>query len=150
MECWMTRTLFGCAPADEESQKALNRHNIGSTFPVDIKVRANRSGAWNRRYHLLCQMIANNIERIEIEPGAFMEVRSKEDVHCAFKYMTGLFDSIVTREGIIRLVKSTAFDKMSADDFANYWRRVLDVIHQKILPGIAIASIEEELARMAS
>lgn len=150
MEVWVNKTLGGLQPADDEAKAAFDKHAVGSMFPIDVPVRLSRSGAWNRRYHVLCTMVANNVERIELEPGSFMEIKNKEDVHVAFKYLTGLYDQIVTRGGIIRLVKSTAFDRMTADQFADYWRKVLDAVHTRILPGIELASVEDELARMAS
>ena len=149
-EMWFTRTLTGCAPADADCEAALKRYPLGSTFPMDIATRKTRSSKWNARYHVLCTLIAHHVERIEVEPGGFMEIHGKDDVHTAFKYMVGLYDSIVTRGGIIRIVKSTAFDEMNADEFAEYWRKVMDVVHQKILPGVDSGTIENEIATLAA
>lgn len=150
MEVWMTRTLFGCAPADEQAQKALNRHNIGSTFPVDIPTKRTRSLLWHKKYWQLITMLGDNLDQVEVEPGLILPIRNKDDAHLAMRYATGLFDSYAVKGGVIRIVKSTAFDEMTADQWADYWKLALDAVHQKFLPGISSAMVEDEIARMAS
>lgn len=150
MEIWMTRTMAGCAPADAEAEAALKKHAVGSTFPVEISTRKTRSGAWHRKYWALCSMLAANLEQVEVEPGMTMPIRRAEDVHVALKYATGLFDSYAIKGSIVRLIKSTAFDRMTPDEWAMHWPKVLDAVHAKFLPSIEIASIENEVARMAS
>lgn len=150
MKCWLERTLVGCKPADADSAAVLARLPLGTTFEADVVTRKSRSGAWNRRYWLLMGKIAENVDTITIEPGMTLPVRCAEDVHVAVKYATGLYDSYAIKGGVVRLLKSTAFDKMDADAWAAYYQRVLDAVHRVILPGVDIAEVEQELARLAS
>ncbi len=150
MKAWLERTPFGCKPADEDSAAVLKRIPLGTTFEADVITRKSRSGAWHRRYWVLMSMIASNVEQVEIEPGVVLPIRDAEGAHVAIKYLTGLFDSYAVQGGVVRLLRSTAFDKMGADEWAAYWPKVLDAIHQHILPGIDIPEVEQELARMAS
>lgn len=150
MEHWFTRTLTGCAPADAECERALKRYALGSTFPMDLATRKTRSGAWHRKYWVLCSMLAANLESVEVEDGLTMPIRCAEDVHVALKYATGLYDSYALEAGVVRVVKSTAFDRMSPDEWAAYWPRVLDAVHQRFLPGVELRHVEDEIARMAS
>ena len=151
MEVWLTKTLAGLQPADDEARKALDKHALGSTFPADVPVRVTRSGAWHKRYWVLCQMLADNLDSVEVEPGMILPIRNKEDVHVALKYATGLYDQYVIQGGgIVRVVKSTAFDAMTPDAWAVYWSKVLDAVHNKFLPNVERATVENELARLAS
>lgn len=150
MKVWLERTLVGCKPADAESAAVLARLPLGTTFEADVVTRKSRSGAWHRRYWLLMARIAENVDSIEIEPGVVLPVRNAEDVHVAVKYATGLFDQYAIEGGIVRLLKSTAFDKMDFEQWAAYYPKVLDAVHRVILPGVNIAEIEQEIARLAS
>lgn len=150
MEAYVTRTLAGLVPADDDTRKLVERHKVGTTFPVDIPSRLTRSGAWHRRYWVLMSKLADNLEQVEVEPGVTLPIRSKDDAHVAMKYATGLFDSYALEAGVIRVVKSTAFDRMTPDEWSLYWPRVLDAVHAKFLPGIPAGAIEDEIARLAS
>lgn len=150
MKAWLERTPFGCRPADDDSAAVLKRIPLGTTFEADVITRKSRSGAWHRRYWLLMSMLASHVESVEIEPGVCLPIRSAEDAHTALKYMTGLFDQFAIEGGVVRLLKSTAFDKMDADQWAAYWPRVLDAVHTKFLPGVSLPEVEQEIARMAS
>lgn len=150
MKCWLERTPFGCRPADEDSAAVLKRIPLGTTFEADVITRKSRSTAWNRRYWLLMAMIASNVEEIEVEPKLVLPVRSSEDAHTAMKYMTGLYDTYAIEGGFVRMLKSIAFDKMDADEWAAHWLKVLDAVHQKVLPQIDLPHVEAELARLAS
>jgi len=59
-----------------------------------------------------------------------------------------LFDSYVLKDGgFIRLLKSTAFDEMSGDEWAVFWKKVLDAVHQKFLPLVDMDEVELEILR---
>ena len=141
----MNRTLTGCVPCDEEAARVLKRIPAGTTFEADVVTRRSRSGAWHRRYWALMGMIASNVERIEIEPGQFMPVQDAEGAHTACKYLTGLYDSFAIQGGVVRLLKSTAFDRMTAEEWAVYWRRLVDSVTTHVLPGVSNTDIENEL-----
>lgn len=150
MEAWVTKTLGGLQPADDGAKAAYERHAIGSTFPIDIPVRKSRSLPWLKRYWVLMHMLGSNCDSVEVEPGLVLPIKDKDDAHLAMKYITGLFDSYALPGGFVRMVKSTAFDKMTPDEWASYWKRVLDAVHAKFLPGIDSAMLEDEIARLAS
>lgn len=149
MRIWLDRTPFGCKPSDDDSAAVLKRIPIGTTFEADVITRKSRSGAWHRRYWVLCSMLASNLDHVEIEPGLVLPITDSESAHVALKYATGCYDSYAIKGGVVRLLKSTAFDRMDADEWAKHWVRVLDAVHEKFLPGVG-AEFQEELARMAS
>jgi hypothetical protein len=150
VEIWLTRTAFGCAPADAESSEVLKKIPLGNTFPADVPIKKTRSGAWHRRYWVLMSMLGSHCESVEVEPGVVLPIRNKDDAHLAMKYATGLYDSFAVQGGVVRLVKSTAFERMTPDEWQQYWTRVLDAVHAKFLPNVSLRSVEDEIARMAS
>lgn len=151
MKIWMDRTPFGCKPSDAESEAVLKRIPIGTTFEADVITRKSRSGAWHRRYWVLMSMLASNLDHVEVEPGVVLRITDSESAHVAMKYATGLYDSYVLKGGgCVRLIRSTAFDRMDADEWAAYWVKVLDAVHRVFLPGVEMPEMEQEIARMAS
>ena len=80
-----------------------------------------------------------------------LRITDSESAHVAMKYATGLYDSYVLKGGgCVRLIRSTAFDRMDADEWAAYWVKVLDAVHRVFLPGVEMPEMEQEIARMAS
>lgn len=150
MRVWLEKSLNGCKPADDESSAVLKKIPLGTTFEADVVTRRTRSGAWNRRYWVLMSMIAENCERVEVEPGMVLPITDSESAHVACKYLTGLFDSYAIKGGVVRLLKSTAFDRMTGEEWERYWVKLLRAVHEKILPGVEPGAIEEELAKLAS
>lgn len=150
MKVWLDRTPFGCKPSDAESEAVLKRIPIGTTFEADVITRKSRSTQWNRRYWLLMSMLASNLDHVEVEPGVVLRITDSESAHVAIKYATGLYDQYVLEGGVVRVIKSIAFDRMDADEWAAYWPRVLDAVHEKFLPGVEIPEMQNELARLAS
>lgn len=150
MKVWLTRTLSGYQPADDDSASVLKKFPLGTTFEADVVTRKSRSGQWHRRYWALCNLLAQNLEQVEVEPGMVLPIRDAEGAHVAMKYATGLYDSYAIEGGVVRLLKSTAFARMDADEWAAYWQRVLQATHEKFLPGVGVAEIEDEIAKVAS
>jgi hypothetical protein len=160
MRTWITKTLSGWIAADGESQRVLNKFPLGTTIEADVKTRQSRSGPWHRRYWLLMSRLAENVDRIDIrdlhdtdgEPMMY-PVHCAEDVHTALKYITGHCHKHVfeTPAGRLthRVPKPTNFDEMTPDEWAAYWPRVLDAVHQRVLPSVG-GYAEDDLARLAS
>lgn len=150
MKIWLERTLSGCRAADDESADVLKRLPVGTTFEADVVTRRTRSGAWHRRYWALMTILASNCECVEVETGLTLPIRDAESAHVACKYATGLFDSYTLRGGVVRVIKSTKFDKMDADEWAAYWHKLVHIVSERFLPGVGIPEIEAEIARLAA
>jgi len=151
MRAWLTRTLAGCIPADADSAAVLKRIPVGTTFETDVITKQSRSTAFHRRYWLLVSQLAAHVDHVTIDSGVTLPVRCAEDMHVALKYLTGLYDQYVLEgAGVVRIIRSTAFDKMTAEEWAAHYQRVLDAVHQHVLPGVEIREVEEELGRLAS
>lgn len=141
----------GLDPACETSELLARKLSPGEAVEVDWKSRNTRSVQWHKKYWKLCAMIFDNCEGVEIA-GQWVEFKSKDVVHLCLKSLAGLYDAMVTLPDGTKamLVKSIAFDAMTAEQWAQAWTQILDVVHQHILPTIEIREIEEELARVAA
>ena len=137
----------GFLPASEEAEAVHRRMAPGEI--AWMKVLRIRDPVAHRRYWALMTMCANNCERIELPYGGVMLVHSKEDVHTAVKLCTGYCDTIfdANQRPVAFIPKSTNFESMTADEWAGYWPRVLDVVQERILPGVEIPEVQTELLR---
>lgn len=136
------------SPADERSLRVVQRMEFGEARMFrPVSVRDIRS---HRRYWKLVTVCSENCEQIEIAPGRWMEVKTPEDVHVAIKFCTGLYHTILDNEGrpMMRVVKSTSFEEMTREEWDEYWPRVLDVIEEKILPGVALSDVVIEIHKL--
>lgn len=153
MRLWLEKTLTGIRGHDDEARLVLGRIKAGTVFEADVVTRTQRSGAWHRRYWLLMSMLAENVEEVDLGNGAMLPIHDAEDMHTALKLLTGHCHTYTTTVAgqvhVVRIPKPTNFREMSADEWPKYWARVLDAVHQRVLPGIGEYA-EEELARLAS
>lgn len=138
----------GWMPADEASQKFRRKYEEGEVITV-THVRI-RDPVAHRRYWKLMTMCAENCEQIEIRRGAIVEIRNKDDMHTAVKLCLGYTKKIFDDMGAIvaEIPLSTAFEEMSTIEWDEYYPRVLDVVAEKVLPGIEIPEIEFELMKL--
>lgn len=160
MKIWLTRTLSGCSAADAESGRVLGKFPLGTTFESEVSTRKARSTAWNRRYWLLMSRLAENVTQVNIRelgddgPPVMFPVQDSEGVHTALKFICGHCQKYTVESGgethIVRVPKSISFDQMTPDEWAAYWPRILDGVHQRILPDVDCSLIEDDLARLAS
>lgn len=137
----------GFLPASEEALKAHARMEDGEIGV--FKVCAVRDPVAHGRYWALMTLCATNCERIELPYNAVMLIHNKNDVHTAIKLCTGHCDTIFDRFNlpVYQVTKSTDFASMTKDEWDAYWPRVLDVIQERILPGVSIPEVRLEIER---
>jgi hypothetical protein len=137
----------GFLPASEEAEKVRNHMSQGEI--VWVKVMRIRDPVAHRRYWQLMTMCADNCEQIELPYGGVMKIHSKDDVHTAIKLCTGLVDTIFDAFGkpAFQIPKSTNYEAMTADDWNEYWPKVLQVVQNTILPGVSIPEVEFEIQK---
>jgi hypothetical protein len=137
----------GFLPASEDAEAVLKRMSPGEITWVNV-LRI-RDPIAHRRYWQLCTLAALNCERIELPYGAVMLIHNKNDVHTAIKLCTGHCDTIFDAMGkpAFQIPKSTSYENMTADEWNEWWPRVLDVVYQRILPGVSIPEVELEILK---
>lgn len=116
------RTLRGFEPASREAEAAMSRVKLGDV--VQMSIRRRRSLQWHRLYWGgLVTLIAENSSY------------SADEVHALLRLRTGLVSEIRERDGTVwRVPDSIAFDRMSADAWEDYWRRVERYVLDELLP----------------
>jgi hypothetical protein len=137
----------GWLPASEDAEKVLQRMDQGEICWVKpIRVRDPDS---HRRYWKLMQMCADNCEQIELPNGAVMRIHSKDDVHTAIKFCSGHVTTILDASGnaAFQIPKSTDYESMTKDEWDRYWPSVIQVVMERVMPGIERPEIEFELQR---
>lgn len=137
-------------PACEKSEKLAAAMQPGDACEVDWKSRKTRSLQWHKRYWALCTLIWQNVETIRVGEED-IAVKSAEHVHMILKLKAGLYDEMIkTSIGTAYIIKSIGFDTMSAEDWADSWKKIVDVVHADILPGIGVRELEDHIARCAT
>ena len=137
----------GWLPASQDAEKVLGRMVQGEIAWVKpLRIRDPTS---HRRYWALMTLCADNCERIELPGGGFMDIHSKDDVHVAMKLWTGHVTRIFDADGKLAFVipKSTDYESMTADEWSEYFPRVMDVVQQRIIPGVEIPEVEFEILK---
>lgn len=137
----------GLLPADDDALRVLNRMGDGEVVP--FRPMRVRDLVEHRRYWRLMTLCAENCERIELPMGGVMLVHSKEDVHTAVKLCTGFYDTIFDAEQrpVAYIPKSTNFDEMTADEWLEYWPRIVTAICERVMPGVSLPELEQELMK---
>lgn len=144
---WLAKKGRGFIAADENFQKI---HSVMAddecAYFKYVKVR---DPAAFRRYWKLMTICAENCEQIVLDDGAVLAVKTKQDVHTAVKLCTGHYDTLFDTQNrpIARIVKSTSFEEMEAEEWDEYWPRVLDVVEERVLPGVSLSALQHEIRR---
>lgn len=140
-------------PTDDESHAFVRKLGDGEETPFKpLKVR---SLPFHRRYWSMISQISQHISEINISLGpavAMMSIQSAYDLHTAIKLITGhcITQHIAGTPYVLRIPKPTNFDEMSADEWSDYYPRVITAIHERALPQVKLPEVEQELARLAS
>lgn len=138
------RGWLPCSPDAEKVLGRMSQGEIGWFKPLRI-----RDPVEHRRYWALMTLCAENCERIQLPYGGVMIVNTKDDVHTAIKLLTGHVDTIFDAFGkpAFQIPKSTSYEDMTADDWSEFWPRVVDAVMQHILPGLKWPEMELEIMK---
>jgi hypothetical protein len=137
----------GWLPASTDAEKVLQRMEQGEIgWFKPLRVRAPKE---LRRYWALMTMCADNCERIEMPYGGVMLVQSKDDIHTAVKLCAGYCTTIFDAAGkpVYQIPRSISFETMTEDEWRDFWPKVIDVVMQRIMPGVSLPEIELELLK---
>lgn len=151
-EIWFTRNNNALIPTDEESQKVIGRMGQGECKafrPIGV-----RDPVSHRRYFALMRMTARNVKHIQIDRvegrPVYMRLFGDEArAHAAMKLCTGLYDTMPVggSDYEIRVPRSIAFEKMTPEEWAAYFPKVMDVLLEKVVPEIEIPEARDEMCQ---
>lgn len=151
MKIWLARHGDSLIATDEESLRVIRR--IGQGECQYFSRVAVRDPVAHRRYWGLMQLIANNVDQIEIDcirkVPVYMPIFNKDNAHTAMKLCTGHYDTLPLGGShyAVRVPRSTNFEEMTPDEWLAYWPRVLDVVQSKVLPGVEIPEAGLEMMK---
>jgi hypothetical protein len=151
MKIFLARHGDSLVSTDEESLRVIRR--IGEGECQYFKRIAVRDGVAHRRYWGLMRLIANNVDQIEIDRirgvPVYMPVFNEQNAHTAMKLCTGHYDTLPLGGShyAVRVPKATNFEDMTPDEWLAYWPRVLDVVQEKVLPGVSVPTAEFEMLK---
>ena len=79
-----------------------------------------------------------------------MDVHSKDDVHTAIKLCSGHVTTIFDADGrpAFQIPKSTNFENMTEDEWKKFWPKAVQVVLDRILPGVGKRSLMAQLRIM--
>lgn len=143
----LVRKGRGWLPASTDAEKVRNRMGVGEI--AWFKPLRVRDPVAHRRYWGLMRLCAENCERIDLPYGGAMEIHSKDDVHTAIKICTGHVTWVLDAFGkpSFAIPKSTDFESLTADEWLEYWELVVQVVLERVLPGVALPEVELELLK---
>lgn len=147
MKIELFRRGKGWLPASEPAQRVLGRMTEGEIGW--FKTLRVRSLVDHRRYWGLMRLCAHHCERIELPYGGAMEIHNEDDVHTAIKICVGHVTWVLDAFGkpTFAIPKSTDYESMDADDWAEYWPGVVQTIMERVMPGVSMPEVELELLK---
>ena len=118
--------LVPCWKDDLEKLQRLDDHTYKCVITQP------RNLGHHRKYWALLNLVYDNLpEHLE------HNIRSVEDLHYEMKLQTGWREKYITMGGqVVWKVKSISFEKMTQEEFEDFYDICLVVISRYILPGI--------------
>lgn len=137
MDISLVRTLSGAAAADDAAVAYMRRWPPGEMRRADI--RRPRSKRALNRYWKLVDLVLDNSDVF----------RCKEQVHNFLKLRAGHVIQIVSKKTgeVFEVADSIDYDTLEEDQFADVWKRVVQVVADDIL-GTGVPEIEAEIERI--
>lgn len=109
MSGWFAKVGDMLAAGCEESAKLIR--NLGPGEGVYLSAKKIRSLKWHKMYFGICHEIGQNQD----------PVRDKDSIDCELRIRAGHYDVMFIDGHEIRYPKRIAFDKLTADQWAQLW-----------------------------
>lgn len=116
MRLWLAKVRragkVGFIPTDAEGEQALRRMGDGEC--VQCVLTRPRSVTWNRMYWGLCREIGENQD----------PPRDEDSIDAELRILAGHYEIMWVDGYQVRVPKRIAFDRMTADEWAEYFQKV--------------------------
>lgn len=124
-------------PASPIDSEALEAFTPGKRLKA--KITQARSVQHHRLYWSALQLVRDNMD----DPPPLNKL------HEAIKVRLGYFSTITFADGSVATIPdSIAFDKMSQDEFRDYFDAFAKLVHEVIVPGLGSEVLENEARAM--
>jgi len=139
VDIYLTRTLSGLAPADEEAKQAIRRWKIGETLRCVItKPRCYTN---HKKFFALLHLVFENQERYT----DFVIFRKVVEI------AAGHVDEFITLDGEVHYeVKSIDYSSLDEFEFDDLFGRCMRVCVEHFLQGIEVDQLRIEVERHAT
>lgn len=138
MEAHLIRIPMGFIAASEHDRELIA--GIKHWETVRCTIRRARNGMHHRKMFALLQIVLDNSD----------QYANIDDLLVEIKLQVGHYREHVTLNGELVLVpKSIAFSAMDQDTFDVFYRRVVDVVINKLLIGLDENELERQVSELA-
>lgn len=138
MNIFLTKTLTGFVPADEEAKHALRKYKVGETFRADVKKP--RCYTNHKRFFALLNLTFENQE----------QYRNFEHFRKAVQIEAGHVDELITLDGeVLLLPKSIDYSTLDELEFQVLFGQTMTVC-ARILGNLNLDELQAEVMRYAA
>lgn len=138
MDIYLTKTLNGFAPADEQAKQAVKRWKLGETLKCAVKKPRDYTN--HKRYFALLNLTFANQDRYT----------SFEHFRKAVQIAAGHVDELITLDGEVVLIpRSIDYSTLDELQFGVVFADTMTVCAQ-ILGGLKLTELEQEVMRYAA
>lgn len=110
MRLWLAKVARSLIAADEDSEKVIAR--LGDGECAEFRIIRPRSVQWHRMYFGICKTIGKNQD----------PQRDEDSIDAELRIRAGHFYEIMVDGHRVRWPKRIAFDKLTADEWAELWQ----------------------------
>jgi hypothetical protein len=138
MDIFLTKTLAGFVPADEQAKQAVKRWRIGETLRCNVKKP--RDYRHHKQYFALLTLTFENQDKYT----------SFEHFRKAVQIAAGHVDELITLDGeLVLLPRSIDYTTLDEFEFSKVFGETMTVC-AKILGDLDLHELEMEVARHAA
>ncbi len=130
------KNLGSLVPSNSDGEELLKKVKIGSELLVEF--RQPRNLPWLKKYWVLCQMIAENLDG----------QHTKENIDTALRL--GVHHTRRLRMSGVEyeIPESISFGSMKQPEWERFWDLVVQFVCEKVMPGIDSVTIENEIQKL--
>lgn len=138
MDIYLTKTLNGFVPADEQAKQAVKRWKLGETLKCSVKKPRDYTN--HKRYFALLNLTFENQERYA----------NFEHFRKAVQIAAGHVDELITLDGEVVLIpRSIDYSTLDEFEFNKVFGETMTVC-AKILGDLKLYELEQEVMRYAA
>ena len=137
-ELYLRRTLTGFAADDEASADAMRGYKVGDVYRANVVKPRNIKN--HRRYWALINLVYQNTDAY----------KSADQLHQHLKILAGHCSPVVSKATgeTWWIPESISFGSMDEIQFQDFWRRVILVVQEHILPGVDVDAVQYEIEKL--
>lgn len=129
MKLYLAKTGLKLVAADDDAEIVIQR--LGDGEVAEFRIVRPRSLQWHRMYFGICSTIAKNQD----------PQRDEDSIDCELRIRSGHFYEMMVDGHRVRWPKRIAFEKLTADEWADLWPRlelaIRETFGETYLEGVA-------------